>query len=437
MAISSSYLVGYVCATIIIYLLIPQKKAVILFASILFLGVTSFLSLIVLLLIALIAFKTQTLNSIYLKCISIGLIVSLLLVVRFNEIFNLTNALFFVGLSFYGLQAIAFITQCKPNQSSRISYIDLCVYLGNFFTIISGPIHEPNYFLSQLSSLSNPTIATFIKGIKTCIVGFTLKLVISNNIYLFFLSDLHTDNVSNADLIPLLFIQSFYVFFDFYSYSIIVIGIGLLFNVRIMENFNDPYGQISFKNLWKHWHISFSNWLFKYVYIPLGGKKLKIFGLNIAALLTFLVSGIWHGLSLNFIIWGLLHFALFSISSFYKKVKSPVLLKIVSWPFYMLIISITWHIFLNKDLEFVLSTLTKLFFIETYSGILYSSYFFIVIMCIFFYFLSVRILKLWTENKFLEIRFGRVVDYGLFTIFLFMLSIFGGFESRGFLYFNF
>ena len=147
-----------------------------------------------------------------------------------------------------------------------------------------------------------------ICGLRWMLLGFFKKLVIADNFakYVNLVYE-SPQNYTGVTLAIATVFFAFQIYCDFSGYSDIAIGVGKLFGIRLMRNFRSPYLSASLKEFWSRWHISLSTWFKDYVYIPLGGNRISAMRTSVNLIVTFLVSGLWHGASWNFVIWGGLH----------------------------------------------------------------------------------------------------------------------------------
>ena len=214
-----------------------------------------------------------------------------------------------VGLSFYMLQAISFLADNYRRQLSEFpSLLDSLVYIGFFPQIVSGPIVNAKDFIPQLAARKALTRDRLSYGIQLFALGAFMKLVMADRLAV------SVDNVYSAPLAYSglsLFITSvgysLQLLFDFAGYSNMAIGIAWLLGYDLGKNFNLPYLASGPSDFWRRWHISLSTWLRDYVYIPLGGSRKGKIRTYVNIFLTMIISGLWHGSTINFLIWGALH----------------------------------------------------------------------------------------------------------------------------------
>ena len=175
--------------------------------------------------------------------------------------------------------------------------------------MVAGPIKRYEEFLPKLRSISPEWTVDWHRGITRILVGLVKKLAVADLLSAF-TNHLNYADVSRAGRpVLLLWLLAFAIklYFDFSAYSDIAIGSARLFGIRIPENFDWPYGRPNISEFWRHWHISLTNWLFDYVFAPLCKSGPKRSNPYANLVVTMVVSGIWHGAGVNFVIFGLLH----------------------------------------------------------------------------------------------------------------------------------
>lgn len=229
-----------------------------------------------------------------------------------TQISNETDALSILmplGISYYTFKIISYMADIysgkRPAEDSILNY---SIYVSFFPQIICGPISRSEEIVKQLNQFRNPSSAMLSQGFILILSGLFKKLVIADRLNLY-VNAIFSDSASYPALALWMgaFFYTIQIYCDFSGYSELAIGIGNLLGISCHPNFHLPYFSHSIKDFWRRWHISLSSWLKDYIYIPLGGNRGSIARKNINILITFFVSGIWHGSRLNFIIWGLWH----------------------------------------------------------------------------------------------------------------------------------
>ena len=213
-----------------------------------------------------------------------------------------------IGISFYTLQTMSYtIDVYRKKINATSDFVAYITYVSFFPQLVAGPIERAGNLLSQFSTNRKFNAADATDGIRRILWGLVKKTLIANNI-----GDLVDkcysipETVSGYALLLAAILFSFQIYCDFSGYSDIAIGTASLFGIRLMENFRYPYFSTGLNEFWRKWHISLSAWFRDYVYIPLGGNRYGMWRQQIALVVTFLLSGLWHGASWNFVIWGLI-----------------------------------------------------------------------------------------------------------------------------------
>lgn len=212
-----------------------------------------------------------------------------------------------LGISFYIFRIISHLIDCYNNQLEIPSLLDYAVYVTYFPQITSGPISRANEFYLQLNSPEKYNYQ--IENVIVLIIsGLFKKYTLSS--FLFNFTQLpfsFPEQYSSFDLILAALAYSCLIYVDFSGYSDLANAISSLLGFKPIQNFNMPYSAVNLQDFWHKWHISLSEWLRDYLYIPLGGNRNGKRRKYLNLLLTTIFSGFWHGAGLNFIIWGTLH----------------------------------------------------------------------------------------------------------------------------------
>lgn len=214
-----------------------------------------------------------------------------------------------IGISFFTFQAVSYLIDVyRKDAAASRSFIKVGLYIALFPQLIAGPILRYIDIEAQITE-RKITRERLAYGIRRFTVGLGKKVLIANNvalvadrIFALELQDLSTD-LSWLGIIA----YTLQIYFDFSGYSDMAVGLGAMFGFRIIENFNYPYIANSIRDFWRRWHISLSTWFRDYLYIPLGGNRVGKFRTYLNLYIVFFVTGLWHGASWNFVLWGLLH----------------------------------------------------------------------------------------------------------------------------------
>lgn len=248
-----------------------------------------------------------------------------------------------VGVSFYTFQSLTYIIgiyQRKIKPTNKI--IDFLAYVSFFPQLVAGPIERAQHFLPQFHEKKTFNYHDARSGLLLIVFGLFKKLLIADRLAVFI--DGTYANIPGASGVSLIYATLFFAFqlyFDFSAYSDIAIGTARLLGFELLTNFRRPYLSKSFSEFWTRWHISLSSWFRDYVYFPLGGNRKGAGRTAINIMIVFMLSGLWHGASWNFVIWGTLN-GLFLIvfDKFFKLEKSTgykhvfaTLFVVLSWTF--------------------------------------------------------------------------------------------------------
>jgi alginate O-acetyltransferase complex protein AlgI len=213
-----------------------------------------------------------------------------------------------IGISFFVFHNISLLVDLTAKDRKRPELASVFLYIIFFPQLISGPITRAENFMPQIKPKFLKDIA-FVEAAQWIVMGLFFKLYVANNLNTMTANlDYPQYQILNpGDRWTLLFLYSFQIYADFFGYSAIALGLGLLFGYRLPVNFNLPYISRSFSEFWTRWHISLSNWLRTYLYIPLGGNRRGRARTYLNLMIVMGLGGLWHGAALGYLAWGLLH----------------------------------------------------------------------------------------------------------------------------------
>jgi alginate O-acetyltransferase complex protein AlgI len=351
----------------------------------------------------------------------------------FKTSIPLLNLTLPLGISFYTFQTMSYtIDVYRGHLKADRNLIDFGAFVCLFPQLIAGPIVTYGQIAKELKERS-VTLNKFGEGVRIFISGLAFKLLLANNIGLLWddVAILGPSRISSPLAWLGLLAFGFQIYFDFSGYSLMAIGMGKMMGFEFPDNFNYPYVSRSMTEFWKRWHMTLGSWFREYVYIPLGGNrkgfKRQIFNLFVVWFLT----GLWHGASVNFILWGLYFFVLLAIEKWFLLSwldQHPIFSRL----YFSVGILIGWAIFAITDLTVLSMYLSRLFSFSSGSDVLYylRNYGFILIACFLFSTPFTAKLK--------EVRFAMPV-LKLATGLLFVVSIAYLVDSsyNPFLYFRF
>ncbi|MCM1539043.1 MAG: MBOAT family protein [bacterium] len=267
-----------------------------------------------------------------------------------------------LGISFYTFQIASYIIDIyRGTQKPERSIVTLGTYLCMFPQLIAGPIVMYPDVSASLKK-RHISLEDFEDGLKTFTLGLGSKVLLANRIFLLW-NDIQVtgfDGISTPLAWLGAFAYSFQIFFDFYGYSLMAIGLGRMLGFCIPENFRFPYMAASVSEFWRRWHITLGTWFRTYIYIPLGGNRNGLPRTIRNLFFVWALTGLWHGASWNFILWGLLFFVLIALEKlFLGKVFTKC--RFLGHLYIIVLIPVTWIIFSITDLPSLGVYLTRLF----------------------------------------------------------------------------
>ncbi len=226
-----------------------------------------------------------------------------------------------IGLSFHTFQSMSYTIEVyRGNQKAEKHLGYFANYVLFFPQMVAGPIERYGKLGEQLKLEHKPIYKNFSDGFKLILFGLFIKMAVADNIAPF-VNDVYWNPLqcNTSQVLAAVFLFSIQIYADFYGYSTIALGCAKLLGIDIMDNFKTPYLSKSVSEFWSRWHISLSTWFKDYLYIPLGGNRVKVPRWVFNILLVFLLSGLWHGASWTFIAWGGLHGLMLILEKLFTK----------------------------------------------------------------------------------------------------------------------
>lgn len=255
-----------------------------------------------------------------------------------------------LGISFYTFQVISYIIDVYRGEvQAEKLLINMGVYVCMFPKLISGPIVRYSEMRDQIRH-RNISLEGLESGLKLFTIGLGFKVLIADRVA-FLWNDIQTIGFVSIST-PLAWLgvlgYTLQLYFDFYGYSLMAIGLGEMLGFKLPDNFNHPYISKSVSEFWRRWHITLGTWFKDYVYIPLGGNRRGIKRLALNLFVVWLLTGIWHGAGFNYILWGIVLFLLIFIEKIFLKRwldKSNILSRVYLWT----VVPLSWMLFaINK-----------------------------------------------------------------------------------------
>lgn len=267
------------------------------------------------------------------------------------------------GISFYTFQAISYTIDVYRGQADvQRSPISFGTYVAMFPQLIAGPIVQYKTIAEQLRT-RRETAGQFASGIHRFMLGLGKKVLLANNAGALWntIQAMTVSGLPAATAWMGLAAYTFQIYFDFSAYSDMAIGLGYMFGFEFSENFNAPYTSRSITDFWRRWHISLGTWFRDYVYIPLGGNRRGPLRQLKNILVVWLLTGIWHGASWNFIVWGLYYGVLLLLEKFWMKKYLEKLPALLQHCYCMFFVMLGWNLFAFDKLKDGLSFMKALF----------------------------------------------------------------------------
>jgi D-alanyl-lipoteichoic acid acyltransferase DltB (MBOAT superfamily) len=357
-----------------------------------------------------------------------------------------------IGLSFHTFQAMSYTIEVyRHNQKAERNFGIYALYVMFFPQLVAGPIERPQNMLHQFHRESKLDYRNIAEGLKHIAWGMFKKVVIADRIseYVNVVYNSPYDFKGTQLLIATLFF-SFQIYCDFSGYSSIAIGTARILGINLMTNFRRPYLSDSIREFWHRWHISLSSWFRDYLYIPLGGSRVRVSRAYLNIFIVFLVSGLWHGANWTFVIWGGLHGFYQMFGKFTQPVRdkinqatgltrSPGFLKFSQILVTFFLATFAWIFFRAKSLDDAIYIISNIFKFETVQNLnlfkfsvdMYLSIF-LIIMLLVIEVLEEKI-KL-SESLKVSPAFVRWTVYGASIIAMVVLGVW---KSADFIYFQF
>lgn len=285
-------------------------------------------------------------------------------IANINTLFNLsipmTHLKLPIGISFFTFQTMSYTIDVYRNEAKvQNSIIGLGTYVALFPQLIAGPIVRYKTISEELTHRRH-SWDDFSYGVRRFVLGLGKKVLIANGLGELAEMIYYTHDISIFYYWITAVAYTFQIYYDFSAYSDMAIGLGRMFGFHFLENFNYPYISRSISEFWRRWHMSLGQWFKDYVYIPLGGNKVSHIKWLRNIVVVWGLTGLWHGASWNFVIWGSL-FALILIIEKLVLMKYLERYKALSHGYVLLIVILSFVIFRNDSLEVILKHFKSMF----------------------------------------------------------------------------
>lgn len=281
-----------------------------------------------------------------------------------RNIINVRNIILPIGISFYTFQILSYLLDLYRKEIKvQKNILNLALYISFFPQLIAGPIVKYKTIEEEINK-RKINLSLFASGIRKFVYGLGKKVIFANTLALI------TDSIYQNEIIKLntsivwlaAIAYTLQIYYDFSGYSDMAIGLGRMFGFHFPENFNIPYISKSITEFWRRWHISLSTWFKQYLYIPLGGNRKGKVRTYVNLWIVFLATGLWHGASLNFIMWGM-YYGIFLIveKAFLLKILDKNKFKLLNSIYVLLVVIVGWVLFRTEDLNQAFSLIKLMF----------------------------------------------------------------------------
>ena len=257
-----------------------------------------------------------------------------------------------LGISFYTFQMVSYQVDCyKGTMKEPTGIIPFAAYVGMFPQLIAGPIVRYDEVAERMRS-RRIRFTDLENGLKLFTIGLGLKVLLANQIGTLWntIMTAGAGNLNAAVAWMGAVAYSLQIYFDFWGYSVMAMGLGQMLGFEIPRNFDEPYSSRSISEFWRRWHITLGRWFREYVYFPLGGSRKGSFRTICNLFFVWAFTGLWHGADWNFVLWGLLFFVILTIekNSYGKWLEQT---KVLGHIYTILIIPVTWVVFAITDIR--------------------------------------------------------------------------------------
>ena len=353
-----------------------------------------------------------------------------------------------VGISFYTFQALGYMLDVYfgkiPPEKNLLRY---ALFVSFFPQLVAGPIERSKNLLRQVNEDHEFDFARARDGMLIMILGFFEKLIVADRASLYVNAVYAQWEMAAGWQIVLATVAfAFQIYGDFGGYSHIAIGAAKIMGFDLMDNFRQPYFAVSVRDFWRRWHISLSTWFRDYLYIPLGGSRRGRVRAMVNTMITFVVSGLWHGASLNFVVWGGMNGAMQVMESLLPKRKKAggVCARVLQSLGTFVLIDLTWLFFrassLSAAVRMILRAVRSFFASPIATGFSAAQAYALVVgaallLAIDFVHERGGTLTAWLDRRPLIVR-GALMLLGILAIVVF--GVWGpGYDASAFIYFQF
>ena len=282
---------------------------------------------------------------------------------KYNE-----NFLLPLGISFYAFNNISYIVDVlKKKIKAEKNFFYFLTYSVLFCHVTMGPITRYEVIRKNINNL-NPSGDDIVNGFKRFIWGLIKKVLIADNLGLLFATLNSDTDYSFVLCILTLIVFGLQLYIDFSSYSDMAIGMGKMIGITYPENFDYPYLALSVSDFWRRWHMSLTNFFKEYIYFPLGGNRVKTFRHIINIMIVWLLTGIWHGSTVNFLLWGLYYGIILVLEKYFLGKILDKMPNFIKHIYVLLIVLIGYIFFSTNNFNDMCIFISKMFASSFYSS---------------------------------------------------------------------
>lgn len=355
------------------------------------------------------------------------------------------NIILPIGLSFHTFQSLSYVIEVyRGHQKAERHFGYYSLYVMFYPQLVTGPIERPQNLLRQLHEEHRLNYDNIVKGLRLMLFGYFIKMVIADNLAPF-VDQIYANpsGYNSWSIITGSFFYSFQIYCDFFGYSSIALGCAKVMGYDITDNFKNPYLATDIGDFWHRWHISLSTWFRDYLYIPLGGNRVKMPRWMLNIMVVFTLSGLWHGANWTFFLWGAAHGILSIIERLLKKLLKPLqfkhkapalVLKGIKVIFTFIIVTALWMIFRAPDMQTLSSMWTSIFSNFSVKDTFYvpvNIYIYLLIFIVLDSLLFNTRFDRWCDSQKMTVR------WIVYAILVFMTIAFASVNNFPFIYFQF
>jgi len=365
-----------------------------------------------------------------------------------------------VGISFFTFQAVGYMIDVyRGDVEVETNFFRYALFVSFFPQLVAGPIERSKNLLHQLKDTDKYkfNFDYAVEGLLMILWGFFLKIVIADR------AAIYVDNVfadvsaaNGVSLIVAVFLFAIQIYCDFYGYSSIAVGSAKILGIQLMENFKAPYLSASVSEFWRNWHISLTSWFKDYLYIPLGGSRKGTIRKYLNKMIVFLCSGLWHGASLTFVVWGGINGLYQIIEEIFTPVRKFLerqriiksIYRVIAVIFTFVLIGFSWIFFRASTLTDAFAVIKTILYNTQLSTLLNGSilnygldqaHFYLMLFCIGLLFLADGWKRLgFSMQKWLKDKWICWIVIAVSIFFILLFGVWGpAYSEASFIYFQF